>query len=91
MEGTIDLMIYYVERGTEFTCAFGDMDENFYYSLESMFDNVMKEIDTHNLHKEEFIFRLQKIVENSNDIGWGYYDSLNGMFNKWKKHKGAII
>ena len=56
-----------------------------------MFDNIIKDIDTHNLHKEEFILRLQEIVKDSKDIGWGYYDSLNDMFTKWNKHIGKPI
>jgi len=36
LTGTIDLMLTYVENGTEFTWQFGDINESFYNSLESM-------------------------------------------------------
>ncbi len=34
--GTLDLMLHYVETGTEFTNTYGDIDEPFYNSLVSM-------------------------------------------------------
>lgn len=84
IDGTIDLMIYYVECGTEFTCAFGDIDENFYYSLELMFDDVLKLINTHS-YSGEFSSRLDEIVRASSGIGWGYYDALKDMWEKWQQ------
>ena len=36
LTGTIDLMLTYVENGTEFTHEFGDINESFYNSLESV-------------------------------------------------------
>ena len=38
--GTVDLMLTYVESGTEFTNQFGDISESFYNSLESVLDEV---------------------------------------------------
>jgi hypothetical protein len=38
--GLIDLMVHYVECGTNFLCEYGDMYEQYYISLESVFDNV---------------------------------------------------
>lgn len=84
IENTIDLMIYYVERGTQFTCAFGDIDENFYCSLESMFADVLKLMNNHN-YSEEFGNRLEEIVEDANGIGWGYYDTIKCMWEEWKQ------
>jgi hypothetical protein len=40
--GLIDLMICYVEYGTDFLCEFGDMYEQYYCSLESVFGNTLK-------------------------------------------------
>ena len=33
LAGTLELMLTYVESGTQFTCECGDMDEGFYKSL----------------------------------------------------------
>ena len=84
IENTIDLMIYYVERCTQFTCAFGDIDENFYSSLESMFNDVLKLMNNHN-YPEEFSNRLEGIVESAGGIGWGYYDAINDMWKEWEQ------
>ena len=37
-----DIMVFYVENGVEFTCDYGDIDEKFYSSMESMFENALK-------------------------------------------------
>jgi hypothetical protein len=40
LTGTIDLMLTYVENGTEFTHEFGDINESFYNSLESVLNEM---------------------------------------------------
>lgn len=77
-------MIYYVECGTEFTCAFGDIDETFYCSLESMFDDVLKLMND-NGYSREFNNRLDEIVRASSGIGWGYYDAIKDMWDEWQQ------
>ena len=42
-------MIQYVENGVKFTNAFGDIDEPFYYSMESMFEKALEYIVENNL------------------------------------------
>lgn len=37
---TLDLMLFYVEIGTEFASLYGDIGENFYNSMNGMFDWV---------------------------------------------------
>ena len=82
IEGVLDLMIYYVENGTRFTKEYGDIDERFYSSMESMFGDVtdtLNRIGDKELTKR-FRPRLKKIVDDAKGIGWGYYDSLFYMF-----------
>lgn len=74
----IDLMVYYVECGTNFSCEFGDMDETYYASLESMFDKavaLMKKQSTHEV--EDFIRRLRVVVQKASSFGWGYHDTIS--------------
>ncbi|GGB61219.1 hypothetical protein F3157_17005 [Virgibacillus dakarensis] len=78
---TIDLMLCYVEVGTEFTNTYGDIDEKFYDSMESMFHKVAKACE-----KDETLFihfndRLRAVVADSGGIGWGYHDSLTDIYN----------
>jgi hypothetical protein len=74
----LELMVYYVECGNEFTLTYGDIDEPFYNSLVSMFNDIvsrlMKAQDEYLLHL--FLPRLQNVVRKANDIGWGYYDAI---------------
>lgn len=75
--GTLELMVYFVERGTKFTADCGDIDEAFYSSLESMFGRVL---DTLKRSAPEvmarFLPRLTAVRDAADGIGWGYYDYL---------------
>jgi hypothetical protein len=77
LAGTIDLMLTYVENGTQFTREFGDINEAYYKSLES----VLYEM-TQLLRKEdpslypEFRERIQRLGDHADYIGWGYGDHL---------------
>ncbi len=89
MAGVIDLMIYYVECGNQFTNAFGEIDENFYSSMESMFENALKLMETNN-YPDKYVKRLEGIVQDARDIGWGYHDNLKHWFNKWQEQKSFL-
>jgi len=76
--GTLELMVYYVECGTQCTVDFGDIDAWFYESLASMFRHVIHILQ----HSEQdtidrFLPRLEAIVRQARGIGWGYYDGLS--------------
>lgn len=75
---TLELKLFYVEMGVEFTNAYGDIDERFYSSMEKMYATV---IDTINKEKTNDLFneyrdRLEAVVENTEGIGWGFHDQL---------------
>jgi hypothetical protein len=76
--GTLDLMTYYVECGTQFTVDYGDIDEGFYESLEAMFTQVVKTLQ-HRVQEtiDRFLPRLEGIVRQAHGIGWGYYDTIS--------------
>lgn len=79
----IDLMLYYVEMGVEFTNTYGDINEGFYNSLESMYQSI---IDMINKQKDSSMFnilskRLKAVVDNTDGIGWGFHDSLTDMYH----------
>ncbi|WP_375331264.1 hypothetical protein [Candidatus Tisiphia endosymbiont of Oplodontha viridula] len=80
--GLIDLMVYYVECGTDFLCEFGDMYEQYYISLESVFENtikIMQQFDETEMGY--FIQRLHVVVKKAEHMGWGYYDAISEMLN----------
>ncbi|MEZ4661706.1 MAG: DUF6155 family protein [Caldilineaceae bacterium] len=78
-----DLMIYYVEQGVICTKNYGDIDERFYDSLESVYSAAIQTIvDTGDAEvAEHFRPRMAKIVRNTSGIGWGFHDALNDMYH----------
>ena len=83
MLGTFDLMLTYVESGTEFDLQFGDIDENFYNSLESVLYNFQELISNKSedyLH--HFKTRLIKLRNKASCIGWGYGDTVGDIIGE---------
>lgn len=75
-EGTTELMLYYVELGTEFTNTYGDIDLRFYNSLLSMYEKVVGACENEEQLYSRFSDRLYNVVENSEGTGWGYHEGL---------------
>ena len=73
---TVDLMLYYVEQGVDFTNAYGDISESFYGSMVKMFGQVCMECDRNKELYEEFSGRLMRVVEATEGIGWGFHEGL---------------
>ena len=79
--GIIELMIHYVECGNKFTLNYGDIDEQFYDSLMSMFDNILKQlVKSDKTIVDKYLPRLRDIVNEVKGIGWGYSDYLYSAF-----------
>jgi hypothetical protein len=76
LAGTLDLMLTYAETGTKFTNQFGDIDEPFYNSLESVLDDLAKRLKTSEGAEmyPRFRERLLKLARAAGYIGWGYGD-----------------
>jgi len=74
-----DLLLHYVEKGVEFTNAYGDIDENFYTSLENTYSTALELISKNGL-LDKFKSRAFKIVNDTKDIGWGFHDYLGDQF-----------
>ena len=82
----VDLMLYYIEMGVEFTDEYGDISESFYNSIESMYQSVVNYI---NKHKNPEIFnilrnRLKAVVDDTSEIGWGFHDELGSIYSEIK-------
>jgi len=78
-ESLADVMLYYVECGVQFTNDFGDIDEPFYNSIAGMFGNTAKLIQENGLN-DVFLARANKIVEDTNGMGWGFHDELSDIY-----------
>jgi hypothetical protein len=70
-----DLMLFYVETGVSFTNDYGDINEAFYKSLATTFVNALILLNKENL-LDPFKGRVEKIVDDTNGIGWGFHDYL---------------
>jgi len=79
VRGTIDLLLTYVETGTQFTLDYGDIDENFYVRLETALENAAESLksdpDGATLY-ERFRPRFLELNEIAGRIGWGYGDTI---------------
>jgi hypothetical protein len=72
--GTAELMLTYVETGTEFAVQYGMQDEPFLRSLETVLDKlvgILAKDERQNL-VERFRERLQTVLEQACDCGYGY-------------------
>ena len=83
-DGLIDLMIYYCECGVNFTIQFGDIDEGFYSSIESMYQSALDLLKKNKGMQKKFFTRIEKIVYNTRNMGWGFHDILNESFESYQ-------
>jgi hypothetical protein len=74
-------MLYYVEMGVQFTNTYGDIDEAFYNSMESMYQSAVKHIVKHEM-EAQFEERCRRIVSETSDIGWGFHDQLSDIYEE---------
>ncbi len=75
--GALELMVYYVECGNQFTVDYGDVDEQFYYSIESMFVKIIEMLPQFDKNIiDSCLLRLGSLTEKAKCVGWGYHDYL---------------
>ncbi|WP_240689080.1 DUF6155 family protein [Ammoniphilus sp. YIM 78166] len=83
---TLELKMFYVEMGVEFTNTYGDIDERFYDSMIKMYQSVIESINEEEtdelFHKYEE--RLKAIVRDTQGIGWGFHDGLAYLYGELK-------
>ncbi len=75
--GEAELMVFFVERGNDFTVEFGDIDEDFYNALLTMYGKAIRKVVLLPAKaKNRFKERLRKIMISSSGIGGGYHDGI---------------
>ena len=74
-ESLADLLLHFVECGVELTNIYGDINENFYSSVGNTYNKALEIIDNNGL-LEKFKARAMKIVNDTENIGWGFHDYL---------------
>lgn len=78
-KGKMELMLFYVENGVEFTNEYGDIDDEFYDKVTDMlekFCNLLKTSEGNSLYPW-FEKRLFEIRKKAKGVGWGFEDDVN--------------
>lgn len=78
----IDLQLTYVEYGIKCTLEYGDIDERFYNSMESMFRKTLKDMEEHGL-LGLFEKRCMAIQRQTRDLGWGFGDAITELCEEY--------
>jgi len=81
-----DIMLFFVESAVFCIGDFGDLYYEFYEEAENMFEEALKFIKSHNL-LDEYRERANRIVLDSIDFGYGFYDSLGDTFSTFYHHR----
>ena len=76
----IDVMLFYVECGVNYTQVFGDINESFYNSFAGMFYDACLLVQKHKL-ETEFKARCFKIVSQTDGMGWGFHDEIRKYYH----------
>ncbi|KIL37700.1 hypothetical protein SD71_00315 [Cohnella kolymensis] len=80
---SLELKLIYVEMGVAFTVAYGDIDQRFYSSIESVYADVIGTViaDDSGELLHEYKNRIHAVVSDSQGIGWGFHDNLSDLYN----------
>lgn len=78
----IDLLLYRVECGVDFTNSYGDMWEGYYDSIAGSYEEALKLIQKNGL-KSHFLNRCLIISKESRDIGWGFSFQMQGLIETY--------
>ena len=81
-ENIAELMLFYVECGVEFTNMYGDINEAFYYSIESMFSDFVRALngldnDSYYKHNAE---RIKEMCLSTDCVGWGFSEEMMNIY-----------
>ena len=89
LSGTAELLMTYVEQGTEFTHDYGDIDARFYTSIESALAElaVLLLKETRGMYPQ-LSERLLRVEELSGNIGWGFHDYVGDVVGQLEEELG---
>lgn len=82
-KGMLELMVYFVECGANFSLDVGYGDEDFFAALERMYEKAIKLLLTlDDATIDDFYDRFEELVTSTRDIGWGFHDTLGAIFSE---------
>jgi hypothetical protein len=80
--GSVDLMLTFVEAGTEQAADLGYGDEAYFNALQIRLDAVTKEFDTLPADVRATVrARLGRIQMRAQDVGWGFSDAVDDVIH----------
>ena len=79
--GAVELMLTFVENGTEFTLQFGDIDGPFYNHLASVLNEMVELLCQDAELYPRFRERSVRLERRAGNLGWGYGDHLRQEVN----------
>lgn len=78
----VELLFFHVSIGVDFTKTYGDIDEAFYNSLVSSFEQAMKysvKYDIYDEVKED----AEALHEKCQGFGWGFSDNISDVYYEY--------
>lgn len=81
LPGRIDLTLAYVEAGVRCANTYGDLHEQFYRSMESMYKGAVDLIAAQGL-QQTYERRCWQIVHDTDGQGWGFHDTLGDIYGE---------
>lgn len=73
--GLADIMVYYIETVIQYTNDYNVINESYYSSIISMYQQALEFIFKQEL-VDVFIGRLRDIKSAKDNMGWDYYDEI---------------
>ena len=88
--GTAELLMAFVENAARFTREYGDIDERFYTSVESVLEELAALLRTEapDLYPQ-FRDRLARVEQMSSGTGWGFHDFIADVVNSLEADLGG--
>jgi len=81
--GTVDLMLTFIEAGTEQAADLGYGDEHYFAALENKVDDVAKSWPALPAEaRTKALVRLEWVQKRAKDIGWGYGDHVDDVVGR---------
>lgn len=81
-ERRVELLLYFVEQGAEFISEYGDINENFYESMESAYEKACKLVTSRGSQKK-WKDRFHEMVRATDGTGYGFGDSIISIFEEY--------
>lgn len=89
--GVAELLMTYVENSVRFTCEYGDIDERFYNSVESVLNELADLLrgEARELYPK-FRERLANVEKLTDGIGWGFHDAVADTVGELENELGRV-